>query len=81
MAKKENDWNLRAAKTKCKIHRSYMQNGEIRSKEQFELNCKELKLDPLIMYKKCESLFKKNNLGTLKGTIRNYEKADEQLSI
>lgn len=51
--------------------------GEIRSKEQFEIQCKEYKLSADEMIKKCDSIFKHNNTGkTVKQTIKEYEKMD-----
>jgi len=51
--------------------------GEIRSPEQFDATCKEMKLDPLEMYKKCDSVFKHNGRDkTVKQTIKEYEKLD-----
>lgn len=51
--------------------------GEIRSIAQFEQTCKDMKLEPLEMIKKCDSIFKHNNQGvTVKQKIKSYEKLD-----
>jgi len=51
--------------------------GEIRSIEQFQHQCKEYKLDPEEMIKKCDTVFKHNAVGlTTKQKIKEYEKLD-----
>jgi hypothetical protein len=56
--------------------------GEIRSIEQFNLTCVDMKLDPLEAIKKCDSLLKRNNVGkTTKGILRETSKEDSLLKF
>lgn len=51
--------------------------GEIRSIEQFNKTCEEYKLNSEELIKKCDSILKRNNFGTIKGKLREYKKEDE----
>lgn len=55
--------------------------GEIRSIEQFNLNCQDLKLSPEDMMKKCDAIFKRSNLRTTKGFFRDYKKEDNLIKF
>jgi aspartokinase len=51
--------------------------GEIRSKEQFKLNCQDMKLDHELMLKQISNIFKKSNVGkTPNQLFKEYEQAD-----
>lgn len=56
--------------------------GEIRSIEQFNFNCQEMKLMPEDMLKKCDLIFKHNNVGmTIKGKLKEYQKKDNLIKF
>lgn len=55
--------------------------GEIRSIEQFNLHCNDMKMNPEVILKRCDSILKRNNLGTTKGKLKEYKKQDELLSL
>lgn len=70
------------AKYSAKKLAEYVIRGEIRDIEQFKHNCVEMKLDPEIMLKKCDSIFKNNGLGqTIKQKLKEYEKADAKIKF
>lgn len=54
--------------------------GEIRSLEQFNLTCADMKLDSETMIKKCETILKRNNINkTVKKILKEYEHEDSLL--
>lgn len=55
--------------------------GEIRSIKQFNLNCTDMKLSPEEMIKKCDSIFKRSNMKTTKGFLREYSKEDNLIKF
>jgi hypothetical protein len=55
--------------------------GELRDMDQFNLQCTDMKLNPEEILKKCDSIFKRNNLGTVKGKLREYKKEDQLLKF
>lgn len=56
--------------------------GEIRDLESFNFNCEEMKLDPVILEKKINTIFKRNNLGyTMRQLFKKYEKADSLIKF
>lgn len=51
--------------------------GEVRSREQFEKTCVDMKLMAEDMIKLCDRVFRHNNVGkTIKAKLKEYEKAD-----
>lgn len=68
------------AKYSAKQLAEFLIKGQIRSWEQFEVNCKDLKLSPEEMMVKCDSILKHNNVGkSTKGILREYEKVDSKI--
>jgi hypothetical protein len=56
--------------------------GEIRSIEQFNATCTEMKLNAEEMVKKCDGIFRKSNIfKTIKGMLREYSKTDSQIKF
>ena len=56
--------------------------GEIRDMNHFTKQCEEMKLDANAMLTKCESIFRRNNvMKSVKGTFREYQKADSLISF
>lgn len=56
--------------------------GEIRSKEQFEKMCEEMKVGPEEMYNKGDSLLKKSGVKkTMKGLLKEYVTADNLIKF
>ena len=51
--------------------------GEIRDEKHFEEQCKEFKVDPLEMLRRCDAILKRNNYGkTVKGAFKEYFRED-----
>lgn len=56
--------------------------GEIRSMEQFNDTCKEMKVNPEELLKKCDSLFKKSGSDkTARAKIKEYERLDDLIKF
>lgn len=56
--------------------------GTIRSMEQFKATCENMKLNPDDMLRKCERVFKLNNVGqSLKATFKKFEKEDSLIQF
>ncbi len=56
--------------------------GEIRSIEQLNATCVEMKLNPEEMLTKCDAILRKSNVGkTVKGLFRQYDKADSLIKF
>lgn len=56
--------------------------GEIRSIEQFNIICTDMKLEPEAIIKKCDSILKRNNVNkTTKGLFREYVKEDSLIKF
>lgn len=56
--------------------------GEIRDMKSLEINCEELKVDPIQIIKKCDAIFKRSGVGqTVKQTFKKYEHADNLMEF
>lgn len=55
--------------------------GEIRSKEQFEKTCQDMKLNPEELSRKCDTILKRNNLKRTSVMLKEYEKMDDKISF
>lgn len=76
--KQMDNYNRYAAKKLSEM----IAKGEIRSPEQFESTCEQMKLDAKSMMSKCDSIFKKSGSDkTARGLIREYMKADDMIKF
>lgn len=70
------------AKYSAKKLAELIMKGEIRSIAQFDNQCKEYKLNPEEMVKKCDSILRHNNADkTVKQTLKAYEKIDSLIKF